>query len=194
MSEPVASAVLDIGAGTTQAAVISLGGIVSSKVSIIAGDDMDLAIVEEIKKNHNLLIGERTAEDIKIYLGLAEGTDDNEYMVVKGRDLVTGMPSAVKVGSDEICEALRPIVHHIGEKLKQMLEETPPELTVDIIEKGIALTGGIAQLKNLDTYLSRITGVNCYVSGNPQLCVVNGMNKMFCNLKLMKAIMNNSDK
>jgi rod shape-determining protein MreB len=188
VGEPVASAVVDIGAGAVQVAVISLGGIVASKISKIAGEDMDTAIIEELKRSRNILIGERTAEDIKIYIGQAMDSPDKETLQVKGRDLSSGMPAIVDVDSTQIYNAIKPIIMNIGNLLRQTLEDTPPELTVDIIENGIALIGGIAQIKFLDKFLSKITGVKCYVPNNPQLCAVSGMNKLFSSQALMQRV------
>lgn len=191
VEEPKGSMIIDIGGGTTEAAVISLGGIVVAKTSNIAGDEMDEAIIEYVKRKHNLLIGERTAEDIKYYLGQAVPSQDVVEIQVRGRDLSTGLPKMIDLGNNEICEALQDVVSHIGEVVKAVLEITPPELSTDIIENGIAMAGGASQLKDLDKYLSAITGVKCYLAGNPQFCVVQGMNNIFSSLKLMKKIFKN---
>lgn len=191
VEEPRGSMIIDVGGGTTEVAVVSLGGIVVARTSNIAGDEMDEAIIEYVKRKHNLLIGEKTAEEIKYYLGQAMPSEEVMEIQVRGRDLSTGLPKMIDLANNEVCEAIKEVVHSIGEVVKAVLENTPPELTTDIIENGIAMAGGASQLKDLDKYLTKLTGVKCYLAGNPQFCVVQGMNNIFSSFTLMKKIFKN---
>lgn len=166
--------VVDIGGGTSEVAVISLGDIVTSCSVRTAGDDFDEAIISYIKKKYNLLIGERTAEDIKIKLGSAFPYDDEQTMDVKGRNLVDGLPKNIVVTSEEIRESLADPVSTIVDAIRSTLERTPPELSADIINNGIMLTGGGALLRGLDVLVSRETGMPVHVADDPLDCVVNG--------------------
>ena len=184
--EPTGSMVVDIGGGTTEVAVISLGGIVTSRSIRVAGDEMDEAIIQYIKKNYNLLIGERTAEQLKIDLGTALPLDKPESMEIRGRDLLTGLPKTVSISSDEINEALTDTVNAIVDTVKNTLERCPPELSADIMDRGIVLTGGGALLRNLDKLLSRETGMPVIVADHPLDCVAIGTGRALENIHLFK--------
>lgn len=186
--EPSASMVVDIGGGTTEVAVISLAGIVYSHSVRVAGDKMDDATMAYLKRKYNLAIGEQTAEKIKIRIGNAYPSEDVEYMEVKGRDLVAGVPRTVEISSDEIRDALSEPINVIVQAVMKALESTPPELSADIIDKGIVLTGGGAQLKNLDVLIREETGLPVMVSDNPVSAVVMGSGKALDNLDLLREI------
>ena len=188
ITEPSGNMIVDIGGGTTEVAVISLAGIVMSKSIRVGGDKMDEAIVQHIKRKYNLLIGERTAEDIKKEIGSAYPLDEVLTVEVKGRDLVAGVPKTLTINSDEIREALAEPVNAIVEAVRVVLERTPPELSADIVDRGIVLSGGGAQLKNLDVLLREETGLPVMVSENPQLAVVLGTGKALDELKLLKEV------
>ena len=172
--EAVGSMVVDIGGGTSEVAVLSLGDIVTSQSVRVAGDDMDDAIISFVRKKHNLLIGERTAEQIKIGLGSAEAYEDEQSMEIRGRNLVDGLPKNVIITAGEIREALADTVASIVDAARSTLEKTPPELASDIVDRGIVLTGGGAMLRGLDKRLSRETGIPVSVADNPLDCVVEG--------------------
>ncbi|MER3602642.1 MAG: hypothetical protein C4298_01555 [Thermus sp.] len=169
VAEPTGSMVVDIGGGSTDIAVISLGGIVRSESLRIAGNEMDQAIIRHIRQKHNLLIGERTAEELKIQLGRAKVLPEEEKEVaeIRGRDLITGLPKTVEIGMEDVAEALQEPLEKIIQGVKGVLEATPPELISDIIDRGILLTGGGALLKNLDLALQEATGVPVVVAENP---------------------------
>ncbi len=179
VAEPTGSMVVDIGGGTAEVAVISLGDIVTSVSVRVAGDKFDEAIISYVKKKYNLLIGERTAEEIKIRIGSAYPTEDTENatMEIKGRNLVDGLPKNVVVSADEVREALGDSLQTIVEAIKNTLEKTPPELSADIIDHGIMLTGGGALLRGLDQLVSRETGMPVHVAERPLDCVVDGTGK-----------------
>jgi rod shape-determining protein MreB len=174
VQSPVGSMVIDIGGGTTEIAVIALSGIVSNTSIRTAGDEMDEAIVEYLRKTYNVLIGEQTAEEIKIRIGSAFPVEESRELEVKGRDLVSGIPRAVKVRSDQIREALREPVNLIVQAVKRALEQTPPELAADIVDTGIVMTGGGSLLKGLDALLREETNLPIAVAGNPRECIVRG--------------------
>lgn len=174
VSEAVGSMVVDIGGGTSEVAVISLGDIVTSRSVRVAGDTFDNTIVQYIKKKYNLLIGDRTAEDIKIKIGSAMAYDGEGKMEVKGRNLVDGLPKNITVTAEEIREALSDSVNQILDAVKATLEKTPPELSADIIDQGIMLTGGGALLRGIDRLISQETGMPVNVADNPLDCVVDG--------------------
>ena len=171
---PSGSMVVDIGGGTTDVAVISLGGIVVSQSLRVAGNKLDDAIVRYIRRVYNLMIGERTAEEIKIKIGSAYKLEQELAMEIRGRDLINGLPKTVKITSEEIREALSEPVGAIVEAVKAVLEKTPPELAADIIDRGIILTGGGALLRGLDKLLSEVTGVPAIVADDPLSCVAIG--------------------
>jgi rod shape-determining protein MreB len=188
ITEPSGNMVVDIGGGTTEVAVISLAGIVYSKSVRVAGDKMDDAIIQHMKRKYNLLIGERTAEQIKKTLGNAYPMEETLTMEVKGRDLVAGVPKTITTNSDEIREALAEPTNAIIEAVRVVLERTPPELSADIVDKGIVLTGGGAQLRNLDVLLREETGLPVMISDNPECAVVLGTAKALDELKLLKEV------
>ena len=175
---PCGNMIVDIGGGTTEVAIISLGGIVTSKSLRVAGDELDQSIIAYIKKEYNLMIGERTAEQIKMEIGSAYKVDDEEItMEIKGRDLITGLPKVVEVSEVQIREAIKEPVYAIIESIKTTLEKTPPELAADIMEKGIMLAGGGALLKGLDTLINRETNMPVHIAESPLDCVVLGAGK-----------------
>ncbi len=174
ITEPSGSMVVDIGGGTTDVAVISLGGIVCSRSVRMAGDKIDDAIIQYLKRKHNILVGEITAEQIKIQIGTAYPTEDIKSMDVRGRDIVAGIPRTIKVTSEEIREAIQDPVHMIVEAVKDILEKTPPELSADIVDRGIVMTGGGALLGNLDLLLREETNLPVVVAEDPLTAVVRG--------------------
>jgi Actin-like ATPase involved in cell morphogenesis len=167
-------------------AVISLGGIVTSRSIRIAGDEMDEAIIQYIKRMYNLMIGERTSEQLKMDIGTALPLEKTESMEIRGRDLVTGLPKTLSITSDEITEALTDTVNAIVEAVKITLEKCPPELSADIMDRGIVLTGGGALLRNLDKLLARETGMPVIVAENPLDCVAIGTGRALDNIHLFK--------
>ena len=177
VSEPTGSMIVDIGGGTTEVAIISLGGIVTSKSLRIAGDEFDQSIIAYIKKEYNLMIGERTAEQIKMEIGSAYKVEQEEHMEIKGRDLITGLPKIVEISEAQIREALKEPVFAIIEAIKTTLEKTPPELAADIMEKGIMLAGGGALLKGLDVLITKETNMPVHIAEAPLDCVVLGAGK-----------------
>ncbi|MBN1445837.1 MAG: rod shape-determining protein [Candidatus Omnitrophica bacterium] len=178
VAEPCGSFILDIGGGTTEMAVISLGGIVLTRSLRIAGNEMDEAIIDYMKKKYNLLIGERTAEEIKIKIGSAFPLEDELTMDVNGRSLVEGLPKMVKINSEEIREALKDTLSQIANSIRDVLEETPPELSSDLIEKGVTVAGGGALLKGVDKLISQETKLPVIVAEDPLTAVVRGTGKM----------------
>jgi rod shape-determining protein MreB len=188
ITEPSGNMIVDIGGGTTEVAVISLGGIVYSQSVRVAGDKFDEAIVNYIKRQYNLLIGERTAEQIKIEIGNAFPFDEVKYCEVKGRDLVVGSPKTVTVSSDEIREALVDQVNIVVDAVKQALERTPPELAADIVDKGIVLAGGGSLLANFDILIRERTGLPVMYAEDPLKCVVIGSGKVLDQLDLLKSL------
>jgi rod shape-determining protein MreB len=189
ITEPGGNMVVDIGGGTTEVAVISLSGIVYSRSVRIAGDEMDESIVQYIRKNYNLLVGERRAEEIKIKLGSAYPMGgERRTMEVKGRDLIDGIPKTIVIGDDEIREALREPIMTIVDAVRTALERTPPELAADIVDKGIVLTGGGALLKGLDLLLRQETNLPITVADDPLSCVALGTGKVLDELDLLKKV------
>ena len=179
VDEPVGSMIIDIGGGTTEVAVISLQGIVTSKTIRVAGDELDETIIEYVKREFNLMIGERTAEEVKIELGSVYADEDEEErnMEIRGRDLVTGLPRAVTITESQIREALKEPVALIIEAIKATIEQTPPELAADIMDKGIMLSGGGALLKGLDKLIYSEIHIFAYIAEGPLECVVLGAGK-----------------
>ncbi|MDY6856933.1 MAG: rod shape-determining protein [Thermodesulfobacteriota bacterium] len=189
VSEAAGNMVVDIGGGTTEVAVISLSGIVYSQSVRVAGDKMDDAIVHYIKRKYNLLIGERTAEMIKINIGTAYPDDEIRTIEVKGRDLVAGVPKILEVDSEEIRSSLKEPINTIVESVRIALERIPPELAADIVDNGIVLVGGGALLKNLDVLLREETGLPITLTNDPLSAVVLGAGKALDELPLLKEIM-----
>lgn len=188
ITEPTGNMIVDIGGGTTEVAVISLAGIVYSQSVRVAGDKMDEAIVQFIKRNYNLLIGERTAELIKICLGNAFPENETRTMEIKGRDLVGGIPRTLEINSDEIREAIAEPVHAIIEAIKTTLERTPPELAGDIVDKGIMLAGGGALLRGLDKLIHEETGLPVMIADDPLSCVALGAGKALDELAVLREV------
>lgn len=188
IEEPSGNMIVDIGGGTTEIAVISLSGIVYSRSVRVAGNEMDEAIIQYIKRKHNLLIGERTAEIVKIELGSAMPLDKPLTLEIKGRNLIEGVPKTIKITDEEVREALGECVSIIINAIKVALERTPPELSADIADHGIMLTGGGSQLRKLDKRISEETGLPVFVAENPLSSVVLGIGEMLNNFNLLKRI------
>lgn len=186
--EPAGNMIIDVGGGTTEMAVISLAGVVFSKSIRIGGDEMDLAISEYLKKTYNLMIGERTAEEIKIKIGSAYPLDKELKMEVRGRDLIAGLPKMITVTSEEVREALSEPIRQIVEATRLTLERTPPELSADLIERGIVLAGGGALLRGLDKLLSEETGLPVHVADDPLTAVALGTGKVLNELRYLKRV------
>jgi len=189
---PISSAaghmIVDIGGGTAEMAVISLGGVVASTSVRVGGNKFDMAILEYIKKKYNLVIGERTAEEIKIKVGSALFLSDEEKlsMEINGRDSVNGLPRTITITSDDVTEAIQGELEEILNATKRILQETPPELVADIIDKGIVISGGSALLRNIDQLFSRAIGVAAYIADDPLLCVAKGTGIALDNLDSYK--------
>jgi rod shape-determining protein MreB and related proteins len=188
IAEPIGNMIIDIGGGTTEIAVISLAGIVFSKSIRIAGDEMDQAIIEHLKKTYNVMIGERTAETIKMKIGSAYPLEEEMIMEVKGRDLVAGLPKTVTITSEEIREALQEPLRAILESAKISLERTPPELSADLIEHGIVMAGGGSLLRGLDKLISEETGLPVHVADDPIKAVVTGTGMVLNESKYLKHV------
>jgi len=178
--------IVEIGGGTTEMAVISLGGIVASNSVRIGGVKFDHAIMEYIRRTYNLAVGERTAEEIKIQVGSAMFLEDKLSMEIKGRDMITGLPKIIEVTSDDVTVAIQPLLEGILTTLKEVLYKTPPELSADVMDKGIVISGGSSQLRNLDRLVAEATGVPTYVADEPQLCVARGTGLALENLEVYK--------
>lgn len=194
VAEPSGSIIVDIGGGTTEVAVISLGGIVTSNSLRTAGDELDVDIVNYIKREMNLSIGETTAEQIKLEIGSAYALMTEISMEIRGRDLTTGLPRNIMITSKQIEEAMSDSIGEIVDIVKNTLEKTPPELASDLMEKGIVLAGGGALIKNLDKLLSMKTGMPVYIAENPLDCVVRGTGKTLEDLDKLKTVLVNSRK
>jgi rod shape-determining protein MreB len=187
VGEPSGSLIVDIGGGTTEVAVISLGGIVVSRSIRIGGDEMDQDIVAYARREYNLLLGERTAEDIKIAVGSAyPGEYDEQHVTLRGRDLLTGLPRAVEIGADQVREAIEGSVQQIVDTIRDTIEETPPELVADIMDQGIVLAGGGALLQGLDRRVAEATQMPVHVADDPLTCVVRGTGKVLEELDTME--------
>ncbi len=175
---PIASAsgnlVIDMGGGTTDVAVLSLGGIVTSTSARVAGNKLDQAIIEYVRKKHGLVVGDRTAEEIKITIGSAVQLNEEEVMEIRGRDMISGLPKTVTITTNETVAAIQEELREIIRAIKVVLQETPPELASDIIDKGMVMTGGTAQLRNLGQYVTEQLNVPCYLAEEPLLCVAKG--------------------
>ena len=188
VQEPSGNMIVDIGGGTTEVAVISLSGIVYSQSIRIAGDEMDEAIIQYLKRKYNLLVGERTSENIKIQIGSAYPFDEPRKMEIKGRDLVDGIPKALTVTDSDIREALHDPIYAVVDAVKTALERTPPELAADIAEKGVVMAGGGSLLHGLDTLISLETHLKVKVADDPLSCVVLGAGKVLDELDLLKVV------
>jgi len=178
--------IVDIGGGTSEVAVISLGGIVTAHSLRVAGDKMDQGISNYIKKKYNLAIGEQTAEEIKIKIGTALSEKEEKKIEIRGRDLISGLPQNIKISSNEVCEAISERLGEIVQVVKMVLRETPPELSADIMDKGMILSGGGALVRNIDELIARATGVPCFLAEDPLLCVAKGTGKVLENLEAYK--------
>lgn len=194
VEEPTGNMVVDIGGGTSEVAVISLGGIVTSQSVKVAGDAFDMAIVNHIKKEYNLAIGDRTAEDVKLKIGCAylRNSSEIETMEIRGRDLITGLPKTVAIDSKEIQNALKEPLYTIIEAVKTSLEKTPPELAADIMEEGIILTGGGALLRGLDKLISKETNMPVHIANEPLNCVAMGTGAGIDHIDKMRGILYSS--
>ena len=184
--EPGGNMVVDIGGGTTEMAVISLDGVVVSRSIRIAGNEMDEAIIEHLRKAYNLMIGERTAEEIKIRIGSAYTLDEEMTMEVRGRDLVTGLPKTVTITSEEIREALSEPIRSIVESVRSTLEKTPPELSADLIDRGIVMAGGGSLLRGIDRLIAEETGLPVHVAENPMTAVALGVGRGLDNIRYLR--------
>ena len=195
IEEPEGNMVVDIGGGTSEIAIISLGGIVTAKSIRLGGDELDEAIVNYVKKEYSLMIGERTAEDVKIKIGSAYKEGDEVEMEIRGRDLITGLPKTMQISSSEVRDALRESVNSIVDGIKSTLEKTPPELASDIMENGIMLTGGGALLRGLDKLVKEETGMPVKIAENPLDCVAIGTGKSVEDAEIFeKVLMMNNKK
>ncbi len=188
ITEPSGNMIVDIGGGTTEVAIIALAGIVYSESVRVGGDKMDEAIIQHMKRKYNLLIGERTAELIKVTIGSAYPTDEVLYMDVKGRDLVAGVPRTLEINSDEIREALQEPINSIVTAVRVALERTPPEHAADLVDKGIVLAGGGALLRNIDVLLREETGLPVMIADDPVSAVALGSGKTLDELSLLKGV------
>lgn len=186
--EPSGNMIVDIGGGTTEVAIISMSGIVYSKSVRVAGDEMDEAIINYVKRKYNLLIGERTAENIKIQIGSAYPLDQRLTMEIKGRDLVAGIPKTMVLTDEEVREALQETFSTIVETVKIALERTPPELAADIVDKGVVVTGGCSLIKGIDILLREATGLPITLAEDPLSAVALGAGKLLSNPKLLKKV------
>jgi len=178
--------IIDIGGGTSEIAVISLGGIVTSSSVRVGGDKMNDAIAEYIKKKYNLAIGTQTAEEVKIKIGTALPKKKEEFLDVRGRDLISGLPRNIKVSSNETAQALQDVLKEIIDAVKQVLRNTPPELSADVMNKGMIIAGGGSMLRNMDEIIAKATGVPCFRADEPLYCVVKGTGVVIENLDIYK--------
>jgi rod shape-determining protein MreB and related proteins len=186
INQPIGNMIIDIGGGTSEVAVISLGGIVATYSARVGGNKLDKAIADYIKRKYGLAIGDKTAEDIKIKIGSALPQVKEEYVDVRGRDLTGGLPKMIKISSNEITEAIQDELREIIAAIKKVLQETPPELAADIMDKGMVISGGGALLKHLDQLITKTIDVPCYVAEEPLYCVIKGIGIALDNLELYK--------
>jgi rod shape-determining protein MreB len=186
IGESSGNMIIDIGGGTSEVAVISLGGIVASHSARVGGNKIDNAIAEYIRKRHGLAIGERTSEEVKIAIGSAIQVEDQKEYVIRGRDISSGLPKEVTVTSYEVTDAIQDELENITQAIKLVLQDTPPELSADVIDKGIVLSGGGALLRNMDKLVAKVTSVPCTVAENPLQCVIKGVGVAIENLEVYK--------
>ena len=180
--------IIDIGGGTSEVALISLGGIVTSSSVRVAGDKIDIAIAEYIKKKYNLAIGTQSAEEIKIKVGTALPQKETRFMEIQGRDLILGLPRNIKISNNEVCEAISDVLAEIMQAVKQVLSEAPPELSADIMNKGIIMAGGGALLPKINELVAQSTGVPCFVADEPLFCVIKGTGTVLEHLDEYKKV------
>jgi rod shape-determining protein MreB len=180
--------VVDIGGGTTEVAIISLGGVVVGKSLRVGGDEMNQAIIRFMKRKYNLEVGDRTAEQAKIHVGYATNPNPEDKFIIRGRNLATGMPNSIEVKAEEISEALVEPLNRIIETIRSTLEKSPPEIAADIMETGMVLTGGGALLKNIDLLISKITNMPVHVADEPLTCVAKGTGQALERINLLKRI------
>ncbi len=188
IGKPEGMLLVDIGGGTTEIAVISLGGIVIERCLRVAGDEMDEAIISYMRLKYSLLLGEATAEEVKIQLGSAYPQERIRQMIIRGRDLETGLPKSLKVGSEEVREAVSPVIRQIVDQISEVIEETPPELVADIVSRGITLCGGGSQLAGLDKLITEETKMPVWLADKPMSAVVRGCGKVLEDAKLLKKV------
>ncbi len=186
INSPAGNMIIDIGGGTSEVAIISLGGIVSAHSARVGGNKLDQAIADYIKRKYSLAIGERTAEEVKIQIGSALPQVKEEHMEVRGRDLGGGLPKTVKISSNEVTEAMQDELREIINAIKKVLQEAPPELAADVMDKGMVVSGGGALLKNIDQLITKTIEVPCYVAEDPLFCVIKGIGIALDNLDLYK--------
>ncbi len=186
IGESAGHMIVDIGGGTTEAAVIALGGIVASHSARIGGNRFDAAIVDHIRKRYGLVIGEHTAEHIKISIASAVHEEESTQLAIRGRDTASGLPKEIVISSHEVTEALRDCLDEVLQAIKYVLQDTPPELAADVIDTGIVVSGGGALLKNIDVLITRATSVPCYIADDPLVCVVKGAGAALENLEAYK--------
>jgi len=186
IAQPSGNMILDMGGGASESAVISLGGVVVSKSVRVAGNKIDEAITSYLRRKHNIVIGEQTAEEVKIKIGSAVLLQKEEIMEVKGRDSLLGLPKMISISSGEVTEAIKPVLGQIVSMVKEVLEETAPELAADIIDRGIVMTGGTSLLRNFDKLLTKELNVSCHVAEDPLMCVVKGTGIALENIDLYK--------
>lgn len=194
VEEPTGSMVVDIGGGTTEVAIISLGGLVTSKSVRVAGDELDESIVQYVKRTYNMLIGERTGEEVKMTIGSAYPSQKEDSMEIRGRDLVTGLPRTLRVTAEEIRKAISEPVSSIVDAIKITLENTPPELAADIMDRGIVMTGGGALLRGIDTLISKETGMPVHIAEDPLLCVAKGCGRCVDDPKMLRILKRVADR
>jgi rod shape-determining protein MreB len=186
VADPLGNMIMDIGGGAAEAAVIALGGVVTHKSVRIGGNKLDMAVLEYLRKKHNLVVGEQTAELVKIQIGSAVKLKRPEKMEISGRDAVYGLPKTMTIDSDEVYEAIRPILDSVLMVIKDTLEQTPPELVSDIVDRGIVLSGGGSLLRNFNVLVTREIGVSAHVALDAQLCVVRGVGMAIENLEIYR--------
>lgn len=186
INEPSGNMIIDVGGGTSEVAIISLGGVVAWDSVRVGGDKIDKAITDYLKKKHNLAIGERTAEEIKIKIGSALPQKEKEVIEVRGRDLINGLPKTITINNNEVTEAISDRLREIIRTIKNVLQKTPPELSADVMNKGMVLSGGGALLRNFDELITQTTGVPCYIADEPLFCVAKGTGMALENLEVYK--------
>jgi len=189
IAAPSGNLIVDIGGGTSEVAVISLGGIVASASVRVGGTKIDKAIANMIKKQHGLAVGNRTAEEIKIAIGSAVFQDSESILEIRGRDLITGLPKTIEISTNAVVEAIQDNLREIINAVKSVLQDTPPELSADVIDKGMIVSGGGALLRNIDELITSCTGVPCYIANDPLSCVIKGAGIILDNLENYKRIL-----